>query len=208
MDARSTISTRLITGKNSVINTILEPIAEIERKLKYLSMQVLIPITDSHSCDVREKEFVELEAYEWLAHKKGAKMLINQQKDLIAAAKQRFENEAKALNFARLEKEAEIAKNAAEQATRQTEERIKKEQEEKKIGDQAKINVDKRVKEAEGLAVDDFDHKKAINLEAASQMEHLLQRCHDYAGDNIEFTAKEIIKAIYRGEMPHLTIKY
>lgn len=200
MDARSLISTRLITGKDSVINTILEPIAEIERKLKYLNMQIVTPITDIHSCDMISRELVELEAYEWLAHKKGAEMLINQQKDLIAAARKRFEDEAKALHFARLEREAEIAKNAAEQAKRQTEEKIRREQEEKERGEQAKINVEKRQREAEGL-VDDKAHRFKVKNDIFIAIGKLPHNSED------EFI-KDIIRAVSRGEIPNLYIKY
>ena len=78
-DARSAITVKLLTGKESVINKVLEPIVNIENKLKALNIQIVTPINDLQSCDIRLQEIEELKAYNWLAFKEEADKLILQQ---------------------------------------------------------------------------------------------------------------------------------
>ncbi len=222
-DARSKITTALLTGRESVINDILEPITIIEKKLKDLLLQIATPIKDLHSCDMRAEELEELEAYEWLAYKKQAATLMGQQKDLITITRTRIEDEAiaeqKRQDFARLEREAEIAKNAAEQATRAAEDKFKREEEEKKktiIGariDEDKLreermgeNLKNNVDNAEILKADEIiEHKRKIHNEILGEVSQFLV---ENAHKNFDQQNKDLVIAIAKGEIPHLYIKY
>lgn len=212
-DARSVITTKLLTGKESVINKVLEPIVTIEKKLKALNIQIVTPINDLHSCDIRLQEIEELKAYNWLAFKEEADKLILQQITVVTATRDRIEKEAKdeqdKQDKKRREREAFIAMNAAENAKREIEEKIEREKEDRELEEHKK-----KAKEQEKINVEEFgrenkERKRGINLEATSHLEELIKKCEDYCGlGQYEFKAKEIIKAIVKGDIPHLTIKY
>ena len=190
-----------------------------------LNIQIVTPIRERAECTRILAQLERLKDYKWLAYEEQAKSLMQQQRDLADIAKTRMEEAAlaedKRLNILRLEREAEIAKNAAAQATKETEARIKKEQEEKKRGEQAKVNAEQRSEEARNVFVpeeerklnsvitvscpdkEDVEHQRKIHNEILNALLKLPSPLEQGMVD-----VKVIIKAIANNRIPHLTINY
>lgn len=126
---------------------------------------------------------------------------------LIAATRTRIENaaieEKKQANILRLNREAEdkFKRDGGDEQTRRA-----------YVGDQAKINVENRVKETERIMADnaklDQEHRRKIHNKI---LEALMANHFHTFDDKIicdEEIAKDIIKAIANGKIPHLVIQY
>lgn len=149
-DARSLISTTLVTGKNAVVAKILKPIEELEEKFSEIVKDKNVPSKSEHENKIRTENYNTLLAYEWHALKSDA--------DAIVTAQLLFlENEAFGFEKQRLEAERI-------EAERIEAERIAKEQlaiERKKLEDERKALELKRI-EAE---------KEAIAIKAQAELE-------------------------------------
>lgn len=208
MKARSSITTTLLTGKESVIANMLNPILEAEKKLDYINIMVVTPIPDIDSCDMIISKANELESFNWLAYKKQSEMLLNQLRVGAGIRKKELEIVAKAeqdkLDKEREERERLIAKEAAERAVIETEQRIKREQEnverERKIVKESNpTNFTPSTK-----AIDkNIEHQKKIHNEILNALLELPSPLEQGMVD-----AKDIIKAIANNKIPHLTINY
>lgn len=185
MDARSKISTALISGKESVINTMLKPITDIEKKLKDLNFSIVTPINDLDSCHARAQELEILKSHDWLAYKKQAEILIEQQEILIQSSREKIEKklaeEEKQQNIERWNREAEIAKNATKQAEQETEARGK-------IFEKIATRQTK-------------EHQRKIH----NEIFNVISKLPYYSEDEY---IKDIIRAVANEKIPHLFIKY
>ncbi len=208
-DARSKITTRLLSGKDSVINNILEPIVAAERELKNLNLKIATPIQDLHSCDMRLEEAEELKDFNWLVYKDQAHKMIDQLILVVTTVRNRFENEAVAeqerQDEAVKEREALIAKNSREQGAKEAEEKLNQEkkdeqrrEEDKKAAAQAIVNAEKRQEEAKK---NNREHRYKIHTEISQALDKV-----DCSEAQIDW--QTVIKLISKGEIPHLMIKY
>lgn len=206
-DARSTLTKALLTGKDSVINNILNPIILAEKKLDYVSIKVVTPIKDMRDCEERLLEAKELIGFNWLAYKSQADKLLEKYTAGAAARKVELEIIAKAaqdkVDAEREAREKELAKNAAEEAVREIEAKYKREAAYKKDQEVAKKEQEDREIEAQSKREaeyrNDVEYQRKINNK-------ILEVIKDDIG-NIEI-AKDLIKDIANGKIPHLYIKY
>jgi hypothetical protein len=217
-DARSKISTTLISGKNNVIDRILKPVNEAEDKLKYIKAKINNPILDLISVSNILTECSNLCDFNWLYLKEDAEEAINSLKGKALVAKETLEAEQKLKleveQKAREQREAQIAIEAAEKAKKEAENQIKEaelrainaekvakeqiEAERLKIENQKKLELEE-IKRRES----DRDHKIKVNNEILLAMTLITEK-----ESESEDKLKVIIKAIVKGEIPHVYIKY
>lgn len=212
-DARSTLTKALLTGKDSVINKILNPIILAEKKLDYLSIKVATPIKDMRDCEERFVEAKELIGFNWLAYKSQADKLLEKYTAGAAARKVELEIIAKAaqdkLDAEREAREKELAKNAAGEAVREIEAKYKREAAYKKDQEVAKKEQEDRDSRHTELEkerkANDEEHQKKINNEILEALTPYIEEAYKLSSEG---EAKAIIKAIANNRIPHLYIKY
>jgi len=232
-DARSAITTKLVSGKDNVIDKILKPISEAEDKLKNLKAKNNTPITDLHSVSVVLDYCQEIESFNWLYLHEEAQSEIKKLKGHALLTKQTLETEQKtkleAETKLRIEREAKIAAEAAENAkiaaenaakkaiadaelkAKQAEEAAKRAQENKRLEIEAAIAKEKNRAEAEQKLEEqaaakresDKFHRIKINNEILQD----IVNCDPLEPLEIDI-CKKIILAIANGEVRHVSIKY
>lgn len=214
-NARSAITTKLATGKDAVIEQILAPVYEREDKIKLIKNKLFIPSLNAGSNAEKLAEVESFANYNWLAFEEEAKKLIEQHKTFLSNEKIKFDEEA------RLAKEAEAkakqetenqirleAEKKAEEKFKQDADKIEKEKQDA-IKDaikaeQDKNEAEKRKQEAEKQEAEKLaknkEHKAKIHNEILESLKNHIALEEDLA--------KEIIKAIAKGEIKNLKIIY
>ena len=214
-NARSAITTKLATGKDAVIEQILAPVYEREDKIKLIKNKLFIPSLNAGSNAEKLAEVESFANYNWLAFEEEAKKLIEQHKTFLSNEKIKFDEEA------RLAKEAEAkakqetenqirleAEKKAEEKFKQDADKIEKEKQDA-IKDaikaeQDKNEAEKRKQEAEKQEAEKLaknkEHKAKIHNEILESLQNHIAIENDLA--------KEIIKAIAKGEIKNLKIIY
>ena len=222
-DARSKITTALMTGKDAVIGKILKPIEDLENALEKLKKDIYIR-------SLSEKEAIERLGIcnkklkmEWYAYKDEAISLLEQQavfiqNEIFGFEKMRIEEEnakkiaeeAEKIRIEKMRIEAEIkAQEIHIEAERKAEQmRIEAEENAKKIKEQAQKDAElikiefkenQKNKEIEEKNLD-VEHQRKINNEIKDALCFIANISDD--------TAKVIIKAIAKGEIKNLKIVY
>ena len=97
-DARSLISTTLVTGKNAVVANILKPIEELEAKFSEIVKDKNVPSKSEAENKVRTEKYNALLVFEWHALKTDADAIISAQlvflkNEAFGFEKQRLEAE-------------------------------------------------------------------------------------------------------------------
>ena len=214
-NARSAITTKLATGKDAVIEQILAPVYEREDKIKLIKNKLFIPSLNAGSNAEKLAEVESFANYNWLAFEEEAKKLIEQHKTFLSNEKIKFDEEV------RLAKEAEAkakqetenqirleAEKKAEEKFKQDADKIEKEKQDA-IKDaikaeQDKNEAEKRKQEAEKQEAEKLaknkEHKAKIHNEILESLQNHIAIENDLA--------KEIIKAIAKGEIKNLKIIY
>ncbi len=215
-DARSKISTRLISGKSNVIDEILQPINEIEERLKSLRDKFAVPLNDINTVVTRLNELEISKKQNWLIYQEEATGVIEQLQGLALVKKQTLEEEAK--TRAEEEQKARIAR----------EEQIRAE--EKARAEQAILNAEKRAAEAEKFAAErerqkienekllaeqekvkresDVEHKRKINGELAEHIALAIGADGSMIRDEAIIFARKIVVAVAKGSIPNISIQY
>lgn len=199
-DVRSSISTTLVSGKNNIIDQILQPILEAEAELKRLE-ETHISSLDLSCVEVKLKYLENLKQFNWLIYKDEALKLIKSLSDMALLRKEALEKEAIAFKEmaekARIAREEEIARNAAANERLRIERDLQNKEEQDQL--ESKRYFDEQARKA-----NDIEHKRSIHNEI---LEALISLPCQSDGD-FEVDMKYIIKAIARGEIPNLFIKY
>lgn len=216
-DARSKITTRLVTGRDNVIDKLLKPVNDAEDKIKYLKSKCNTPIQDLHSVSAILNECQELQKFNWLYLEEEALLVINQLKGAALLAKETLEAEAKlkaeAEEKVRLEREFKIAEEATEKARRAAEDSIRQAEmkaknaellaqqkaEEAARNERLKIEFENKAREEETARREaDKNHRISVNKEILEDLEKFIDR----------ESAKKIILAAAEGEIRHLSVRY
>jgi len=208
-NARSAITTRLATGKNAVVEQILAPIYEREDKIKLIKNKLFIPSLNSGANAEKLAEVEALNDYNWLAFEKEAKDLLLRHKSFLTNEKINFDEEIRLAKEseekARLEKENQIKLEAEAKANAMAELRIKQECErlEEAIKQELiQIEAQKRKLEIETQEVKKLSESREHQAKIHNEV---LQDLEKFVGTE---KAKEIIKAIAKGEIKNLKITY
>ena len=214
-NARSAITTKLATGKDAVIEQILAPVYEREDKIKLIKNKLFIPSLNAGSNAEKLAEVESFANYNWLAFEEEAKKLIEQHKTFLSNEKIKFDEEARLAKEteakAKQETENQIrleAEKKAEEKFKQDADKIEKEKQDA-IKDaikaeQDKNEAEKRKQEAEKQEAEKLaknkEHKAKIHNEILESLKNHIVLEEDLA--------KEIIKAIAKGEIKNLKIIY
>jgi len=204
---RSKISTTLSTGKDNIIDQILKPINDAEKKLKEIK-HTDITFPNIQVIDYKLKEFEELYNFNWLALKDEAINILNSLKETALLKKQTLQKEEeerlKEEERARKEREDAIRKEAEEKARIEADNRIKRELEEKERSLQLQKQQEElqagKLKEEEERKANNIEHKRKVHNEIFKAMIPVVMTADGYL--------KDLIKAVAKGEIPHLYIKY
>jgi len=184
-----------------IVNDKLQPILEREGNLKSLKDKLFVPSADIDSCKLKLENLKGFDGYEWFAYKDEALKIISQSKTFLEnellgfekAAKEKLELEEKE----KREREELIAKNAADNAKKEAEREFKLKQE-----------ADERDKKYQ----QDLDRKKAQDIEHRGKVHRkileALRKLPCQSDGDFDVDMKFIVKAIVKGEIPHLFIKY
>jgi hypothetical protein len=200
---RSSISTTLASGKNNVIDEILQPILEAEAELKKLE-ETHITSLDLYYVDVKLKELENLLKFNWLIYKDEALGLIKSLKNMALLRKEALEKEEKEAT-----EKAELARKEREEAIRLEAEKRAKEQAQKAIDEAnkraeiAEQKVEEIIKPVVVNSDSDVEHKRKIHneiLNALLELHSPLEQGY--------VCVRDVIKAVARGNIPNLFIKY
>lgn len=198
--ARSLISTKLNKSKSSVIEALLAPIDEREAKVKAIKDKLFIPSLDSFSNSTKLKELEELDNYEWFGFADEILPVIERQKEFLLNEKIKFDEEA------RLKAEAEEKARIERENQIRAEAEAKVKEEAQKAIDEANKKVEELQKEVVRPRVATAPTTSDRELQAKIHNEILEDLKNNTAlGEDL---AKEIIKAIAKKEIRHLTINY
>lgn len=195
--ARSTISCKLNKSKSSVIESLLAPINEREAKVKAIKDKLFIPSTDSFSNTTKLKELEELDNYDWFGFADEILPVIERQKEFLLNEKIKFDEEA------RLKAEAEEKARVERESQIRAEAEAKAKEESQKAIDEANKKVEELQKEIvkpKSFLAPNRDYQAKIHNEILEDLKN-----NTALGEDL---AKEIIKAIAKKEIRHLTINY
>ena len=195
---RSSISTTLVSGKNNIIDEILQPILEAEAELKKLE-ETHIASLDLYYVDVKLKELDNLLKFNWLVYEDEALGLINSLKNMALLRKEVLEKEEQEIIL-----KAELATKEREEAIRLEAEKRAKEQAQEAIDEankRAEI-AEKKADEVINPVVKAFDinsveHKRKIHNEILNALLELHSPLEQGYVD-----VKDVIKAVARGNIP------
>lgn len=225
-NARSAIITKLSTGKDAVIEQILAPVYEREDKIKLIKGKLFIPSLNAGSNAEKLAEIEGLANYNWLAFKEEAHTLIEQHKTFLINEKIKFDEEvrlakeaqekAKIENENQIRLEAEAKANAkAEEKLKQETDRIEKEKQDAIRAEQNKIEIEKRKQEAEKQEAkklaENKEHQAKIHNEILIDLKDVGTTFDDgtVSDEKVGYDlAKEIVKAIAKGQIRNLKIIY
>jgi len=188
---RSKITTTLVTGKDNIIDKILYPVNEAEKKLKYIK-ETALSFSTIDEINYKLDELEGLKSFDWLAYKEEAlkiitlvsKQILLQKLELEKAEEEKRKEEEKR----RFEREEQIKNQAKEQVRLRIENELR-------LKSEAQALLLEKEKREEQQRVNDVKHRRKINDE-------ILQILNNFQ-DN-----KSLIVEIARGNVPHLYIKY
>lgn len=213
-DARSAINTKLVSGKQNVIDEILKPVSEREDKIKLIKSKLFLTSHNAASNLEKLAEVESLENYEWLAFSDEALPLIEQHKTFLLNEKIKFDAEAKAAAEA-----AEAARIAREnQIKAETEARVKAEaqkqiDEANRRAEQAKIDAERRLEAETRNKIQEEAKLKTEEEAKAKNVQHQAKIHNETLEDMMsvgmdEESAKNLIKSIVKGQIRNLKITY
>lgn len=214
-DIRSSITTKLATGKDAVIDKILAPVYLVEDKIKTLKSKLFINSLNAQDNLNKINEIESLKDFNWLAYKDEALKLLDQHKTFLENEKIKFDKEAEdkriAEENARLEREERIRQEAKEKADNEAKKAIEEanrraEQAEQDAKRKLQQEIDNKARlEAKQKAEEDA---KAENIENQKRVHNeILKDLSDF-GLNNEDCAKNLIKQIAQGKIRNLKIIY
>ena len=190
-----------------IVNDKLQPISERENNLKKLKDRLFIPSLNIEACKNKLSELDQLNNYDWFGLKDEALPIINQSKTFLQneligfekAEQERIELEEKA----RIEREQAIRLEAENRAKEQAQKAIDEANKRAEIAEQKAQEITKpEVKQV--IANSNIEHQRKIHNEILEALIKL--PCQSDC--NFAIDMKFIIKAIAKGEIPHLFIKY
>jgi len=220
-EIRSSISTKLTTGKDSVIDKILAPVYLVEDKIKTLQTKRFIASLNAQDNLNKINEIESLKDFNWLAYKDEALTLLEQHKTFLDNEKIKFDKEAEdkriAEENARLEREEKIradakekadneARKAIEEANRRAEqaEQDAKRKLQQEADDKAKLEA--KQKADDEAKAKDIENQKRVHNEILEDLQNVTATFED---ERIGYdNAKAIIKAIAQGKIRNLKITY
>ena len=222
-DARSLISTTLVTGKNAVVTNILKPIEELEAKFSEIVKDKNVPSKSEAENKVRTEKYNALLVFEWHALKTDADAIISAQlvflkNEAFGFEKQRLEAEraeAEKLEAERIAREQLAIERQKIEAERKILEaqKIEAEKEAILVKENAELEAKKKAQEILAEAKKEADSVKpvsqgtcAIERQKAVHNEILNDLCLNCSLD--KETAKKIIIAIAKGYVKNLKISY
>jgi hypothetical protein len=224
-DARSAISTKLSTGKNNVIDEILAPITEREAKLKSIKEKLFIPSLDAASNAAKIAEIESLKDYKWLGFEEEALPIIEQHKQFILNEKIKFDADAKAAFEAevkaKLEREEAIKEAARVEAEAKANAAAKKEIDDANArAEKATLDAEKKIEEIkQDISKDLLELPKAVSGSFGLVSKERQAKIHNEILEDIlkqfsgmafvdESFAKDLIKAIAKGQIRNIKINY
>jgi len=209
-----------------IVEQILAPIYEREDKIKLIKSKLFIPSLNSDANAEKLAEVEALDNYNWLAFEEEAKDLLLRHKSFLTNEKISFDEQTRLAKEseekARLEKENQIRLEAEAKANAMAElkikqecERLEKEKQESIKQEQIQIEAQKRkleieTQEAEKLS-ESKEHKAKIHNEILQDLSNEIYRAFPFIVDSKSYSedlAKNIIKAIAKGEIRNLKITY
>jgi len=215
-EIRSSISTKLTTGKDSVIDKILAPVYLVEDKIKTLQTKRFIASLNAQDNLNKINEIESLKDFNWLAYKDEALTLLEQHKTFLDNEKIKFDKEAEdkriAEENARLEREEKIRADAKEKADNEARKAI---EEANRRAEQAEQDAKRKLQqEADDKAK--LEAKQKADDEAKSKDIENQKRVHneileDLDSENLgleDSQAKQVVKAIAQGKIRNLKITY
>jgi hypothetical protein len=218
-EARSKITTTLATGKEAVIDQILAPVVEREEKIKVIKSKLFVPSLDSNSNATKLAEIEGLKDYKWLAFEEEALQLIEQHKQFLLNEKIKFDEQERlakeAAEKARIEKEEAIRVEAEAKAKLAAQKEI---DEANARAEKAKIDAEAKVEQIvsqyrpatisapKPAQVDlTIERQKVVHNEILLDLKDIGITDDETVGYDL---AKEIVKAIAKGEIRNLKITY
>jgi hypothetical protein len=215
-DIRSSITTKLATGKDAVIDKILAPVYLVEDKIKTLKTKLFIPSLNAQDNLNKINEIESLKDFNWLAYKDEALKLLDQHKTFLENEKIKFDKEAEdkkiAEENARLEKEEKIRREAREEV----ETKAKKDIEEaNRRAENAEREANRKLQEQADQKARLKAKEKADEEAKAKDIENQ-RRVHNEILDDLDSEnlgledsqAKQLVKAIAQGKIRNLKITY
>lgn len=214
-DIRSSITTKLATGKDAVIDKILAPVYLVEDKIKTLKSKLFINSLNAQDNLNKINEIELLKDFNWLAYKNDAIKLLEQHKTFLENEKIKFDKEEEDKKIAeeklRLEREERIrqeakekaddeAKRAIEEANRRAEQA--EQDAKRKLQQEAdnKARLEAKQKADDEAKAKDIENQKKVHNE-------ILKDLLDFGLNNEDF-AKDLIKQIAQGKIRNLKIIY
>lgn len=207
-DARSTITQKLVSGKDNVIDRILAPVIIVEDKLKQLKAKLFTISQNAQENLFALEEVKQFENFEWLAYKDEAQDLVSKQKAFLENEKIKFDQLARLAaaeeefkrDVEKKEMEERIKKEAEELANRKAQEVIAKIEREKKEAEELAKRQELLQKQEQERKEKDIESQKRVHNE-------ILDDLKEKAGLS-EDLSKQIISLIAKKEIRNLSIKY
>jgi hypothetical protein len=216
-DIRSSITTKLTTGKDAVIDKILALVYLVEDKIKTLKTKLFIPSLNAQDNLNKINEIESLKDFNWLAYKDEALKLLDQHKTFLENEKIKFDKEAEdkkiAEENARLEKEEKIRREAREEVETKAKKDIEEanrraENTEREANRKLQEQADQKAKEQadEEAKTKDIENQRRVHNEILEDLKNITAGFED---ERIGYdNAKAIIEAIARGKIRNLKIIY
>jgi len=215
-EIRSSISTKLTTGKDSVIDKILAPVYLVEDKIKTLQTKRFIASLNAQDNLNKINEIESLKDFNWLAYKDEALTLLEQHKTFLDNEKIKFDKEAEdkriADENARLEREEKIRADAKEKADNEARKAI---EEANRRAEQAEQDAKRKLQqEADDKAK--LEAKQKADDEAKSKDIENQKRVHNEIAQDLlkyfdkinEEQAKDIVRLFAMNKIRNLKITY
>jgi hypothetical protein len=215
-DIRSSITTKLATGKDAVIDKILAPVYLVEDKIKTLQTKRFIASLNAQDNLNKINEIESLKDFNWLAYKDEALTLLEQHKTFLDNEKIKFDKEAEdkriAEENARLEREEKIRADAKEKADNEARKAI---EEANRRAEQAEQDAKRKLQqEADDKAK--LEAKQKADDEAKSKDIENQKRVHNEIAQDLlkyfdkinEEQAKDIVRLFAMNKIRNLKITY
>jgi hypothetical protein len=215
-DIRSSITTKLATGKDAVIDKILAPVYLVEDKIKTLKTKLFIPSLNAQDNLNKINEIESLKDFNWLAYKDEALKLLDKHKTFLENEKIKFDKEAEdkkiAEENARLEKEEKIRREAREEVETKAKRDI---EEANRRAENAEGEANRKLQEQADQEARLKAKEKADEEAKAKDIENQ-RRVHNEILDDLDSEnlgledsqAKQLVKAIAQGKIRNLKITY
>jgi hypothetical protein len=215
-DIRSSITTKLATGKDAVIDKILAPVYLVEDKIKTLKTKLFIPSLNAQDNLNKINEIESLKDFNWLAYKDEALKLLDQHKTFLENEKIKFDKEAEnkkiAEENARLEKEEKIRREAREEVETKAKRDI---EEANRRAENAEREANRKLQEQADQKAR-LKAKEKADEEAKTKDIENQRRVHNEILDDLDLEnlgledsqAKQLVKAIAQEKIRNLKITY